>query len=78
MNMLFSEALECNYFQHSIEDKHEKLLLKEKLPQAFMQIEWMENDFKNLTAKVWANFDNPIKSYDFSKFWLISCMVALC
>ena len=28
--------------------------LKEKLPQAFMQI-------KNLTAKVWANFDNPIK-----------------
>ena len=34
----------------------------------------MENDFRNLTAKVWANLDNPIKSYDFSKFWLISCM----
>ena len=32
--------------------------LKEKLPQAFMQIEWMENDFRNLTAKVWVNFDN--------------------
>ena len=26
------------------------LKLKEKLPQAFMQIEWMENDFRNLTA----------------------------
>ena len=33
----------------------------------------MENDFRNLTAKVWANLDNPIKSYDFLKFWLISC-----
>ena len=57
-------------------------MLKEKLPQAFMQIEWMENDFRNLTANVWANLGNPIKSYDFSKFWLISCMlpsqVALC
>ena len=40
----------------------------------YMQIEWMENDFRNLTAKVCANLDNPIKSYDFSKFWLISCM----
>ena len=48
--------------------------LKEKLPQAFMQIEWMENDFRNLTAKVWANLDNPIKSYNLSKFWLTSCM----
>ena len=56
--------------------------LKEKLPQAFMQIGWMENDFRNLSAKVCANLDNPIKSYDFAKFWLISCMplsqVALC
>ena len=26
--------------------------LKEKLPQAFMQIGWMENDVKNLSAKV--------------------------
>ena len=61
----------------------DELFLKEKFPQAFMQIEWMENDFRNLTAKVWANLDNPITSYDFSKFWLISCMppshqVALC
>ena len=35
-----------------------------------------------LILKVWANLDNPIKSYDFSKFWLSSCMppsqVALC
>ena len=56
--------------------------LKEKLLQAFMQIEWVENDFRNLTAKVWANLDDPIKSYDISKFWLNSCMppsqVALC
>ena len=27
----------------------------------------MEDDFRNLTAKVWANVDNPIKSYDFFK-----------
>ena len=27
----------------------------------------MEDDFRNLTAKVWANFDNPIKIYDFLK-----------
>ena len=47
--------------------------LKEKLPQAFMQIEWMEDDFRNLTAKVWANLDNPIKRYDFSKVSLILC-----
>ena len=42
-------------------------LRKEKLPQAFMQIGWMGDDFRNLTAKVWANLDNPIKRYDFSK-----------
>ena len=27
----------------------------------------MEDDFRNLTAKVWANLANPIKRYDFSK-----------
>ena len=47
-----------------------------------MQIGWMASDFRNLTPKFWANLDNPIKTYDFSKFWLISCMppskVALC
>ena len=43
------------------------MILKEKLSQAFMQIGWMEDDFRNLTAKVWANLDNPIKRYDFSK-----------
>ena len=32
--------------------------LKEKLPQAFMQIGWMEDDFRNLTAKVWANLES--------------------
>ena len=48
--------------------------LKEKLLQAFMQIGWMEDDFRNLTAKVWANLDNPIKRYDFSKVSLILCM----
>ena len=50
------------------------MALKEKLPQAVMQIEWMKNYFRNLTAKVWANLGNPIKSYDFLKFWLIYCM----
>ena len=34
----------------------------------------MEDDFRNLTAKVWANLDNPIKRYDFSKVSLFSCM----
>ena len=48
--------------------------LKEKLPQAFMQIGLMEDDFRNLTSKVWGNLDNPIKRYDFSKVSLISCM----
>ena len=49
--------------------------LKEKLPQAFIQIGWMDDDFRNLTAKVWANLDNPIKRYhDFSKVSLILCM----
>ena len=48
--------------------------LKEKLPQAFMQIGWIEDDFRNLTAKLWANLDNPIKRYDFSKVSLILCM----
>ena len=42
--------------------------------EAFMQIVWMEDDFRNLTAKVWANLDNPIKRYDFSKVSLILCM----
>ena len=49
--------------------------LKEKLPQAFMQTGWMEDDFRNPTAKVWANLDNPIKRYDFSKVSLILCML---
>ena len=48
--------------------------LKEKLPQTFMHIGWMEDDFRNLTAKVWANLDNSIKRYDFSKASLILCM----
>ena len=39
-----------------------------------MHIGWMEDDFRNLTAKVWANLDNPIKRYDFSKVSLFSCM----
>ena len=34
----------------------------------------MEDDFKNQTAKVWANLVNPIKRYDFSKVSLILCM----
>ena len=32
----------------------------------------MEIIFNNLKAKVKENLDNPIKIYDFSKFWLIS------
>ena len=37
----------------------------------------MEDDFRNLIAKVWANLDNPIKRYDFFKVSLILCMSAL-
>ena len=43
----------------------------------FMQIGWMDSDIRNLTAKVWANLDNPIKSYDFSMFWLICCVLRI-
>ena len=28
----------------------------------------MENYFRNLSANIWTHLDNPIKSYDFSKF----------
>ena len=34
----------------------------------------MGNDFRHLTAKVWANLDNPIKSGDFFKV-LINVLV---
>ena len=37
-----------------------------------MQIGWMEDDFRNLTAKVLANMDNPIKRYDFKDFSKVS------
>ena len=33
-----------------------------------MQIGLKQNYFIYLTAKVWANLDNPIKSYDFFFF----------
>ena len=37
--------------------------------------DWVNgDDFRYLTAKVWANLDNPIKRYDFSKVLLILCM----
>ena len=39
--------------------------------------EWMENDFRNVTAKVWANLNNPTKSYDFSKFLVTFLYAAL-
>ena len=35
----------------------------------------MEDDFRNLTAKVWANLDIPINKYDFSKVSLISAYI---
>ena len=37
----------------------------------------MEDDFINLTAKVWANLDNPIKRYDFFKGFINCVYVAL-
>ena len=36
--------------------------------QAFMQIGWMEDDFRNLTAIQFGQIlDNPIKRYDFGQ-----------
>ena len=32
-----------------------------------MQIGWIESDFRNLTAKVWANLDNPVRELWFFK-----------
>ena len=40
------------YVSSNCFEDHYKWRLKEKLPQAFMQIGWMEDDFRNLTAKV--------------------------
>ena len=37
----------------------------------------MKNDFRNLTAKVLANLDNPIKRYDFFKGFINFVYVAL-
>ena len=37
----------------------------------------MEDDFRNLTAKVWANLDNPFKRYDFFKDFINFVYVAL-
>ena len=37
----------------------------------------MKNDFRNLTAKVGANLDNPIKRYDFFKGSINFMYVAL-
>ena len=63
-------------------DSYQFKMLTEKIPTAYIQSGWTENDFRNLTAKVWAILDNPIKSYD---FFLIKFMymyaafqVALC
>ena len=48
---------------------------QEKFTQEFMHIYWMKNNFRIITTtQVWANLDYPIKRYDFSKFWLISCL----
>ena len=55
--------------------------LKEKLHKHLCRLCEKDNDFRNIT-KVGANFDDSIKNYGFSKFWLISCIppsqVALC
>ena len=43
-----------------------------------MQIGWLKNDFRNLTANVWANLDNPIKTFDFqSLIYVMYMYVAL-
>ena len=42
-----------------------------------MQFGCMEDDYRNLTAKVWANVDDRIKRYDFSKVSFYFVYVAL-
>ena len=37
-----------------------------------MQIGWMEDDFRNLTANVWGNLDNPIK-----RLWVLKGFINL-
>ena len=51
--------------------------VKEKLHKQIMQTGSMEDDFRNLTAKVWADLDNPIKRYYFSKVSLDIVYVAV-
>ena len=67
--------LKFQKFAHLIEVKGEAS------PSSYkMQIGWQEEDFKYMymylpvTAKVWANLDNPIKRYEFSKVSLFLCM----
>ena len=45
-----------------------------QLPKLLCRLGEWRMIFRNLTAKVWANLDNPIKRYDFSKVSLYLCM----
>ena len=47
---------------------------KGKFPQTTMWIGWVESNFRNPTVKVWANLDNPLKSYNFAKFCWNPCV----
>ena len=51
--------------------------LKERLSQAFMQIGWMEDDFTNLTSKVWANLGQSNQEIWFFKVFINFLYVAL-
>ena len=83
LSLLDSEVLKCTYqiqlnsksimlgyadkLRYSLLKTSEKLRVALKEKHLCRLSEW-KNDFRNLTAKVRANLDNPIKSYDFSKF----------
>ena len=45
----------------------EDYALKGKFPQTTMWIGWVESNFTNPTAKVWADLDNPFKRSDYAK-----------
>ena len=50
----------------------------EASPSIYRLSEWkMILETYNVSAKVWANLDNPIKSYDFWKFWINFLYAAL-
>ena len=52
--------------------------LKEKFPQTAMWIGWVKSNSRNQTVKVWANLDNPFRSYSFVWFPMLPSLDSTC